>query len=151
MDIQLNNMKTIHAMLGPSGCGKSTYAEKLRQETQLNIVSPDAIRFEVHGNSSDQSNGDMIFKLAADRVRANLGQFDGVIIDSTSYNNRNRKWIFQLAADLGAIIKWHYFDTSLEECKYRQQSRERIVPDWVIEKQFNGLTLPEQGEIIRVL
>ena len=143
-------MKTIYATVGASGSGKSTWAKKFAQENDLEIVCPDSIRDRLSGgNEGDQSRNGEVFKIAARELISYLSKGQSVCWDATSYNESNRKLIYDLAKQFGAEIEWHVFNVPLDTLIKRQDLRDRKVPTWVIEKQVNGMTMPTTGKIVK--
>lgn len=143
-------MNKIIATIGCSGSGKSTwskeYCENIR--TITSYISSDKIREELFGDANNQSDGKKVFDTLYSRVVEALQQGIPPIVDATHYNEKNRIRLEAVAKQNNATIEWHYFPVSLEEAKRRNQLRERIVPDFVIERQWKGLTLPFGENII---
>lgn len=133
-------------MVGVSGSGKSTYANGLKTSINATIVEPDAIRLELTGNASDQSQNDKVFSLAFKRSSDLLAQGKNVVVDATSVDKWSRsKWI-DLGKKNNAEIRAYVIKTPLELAKKRNLGRDRVVPDNVIDKQNSRLQMPTQDE-----
>ena len=133
-------------LVGIVGSGKSTYvntAQSISSEV-FTIVCPDEIRVELTGDITDQSKNKEVFELA--RYRAGRALIDGqiVIIDATNYNRKNRKLWLDLADQLGYKVECHVMKTTHEECRRRNAARERVVPDFVMDRMINGWQEPDK-------
>lgn len=133
-------------MVGVSGSGKSTYANGLKTSINATIVEPDAIRLELTGNASDQSQNDKVFSLAFKRAGDLLAQGKNVVIDATSVDKWSRsKWI-DIGKKNNAEIRAYVITTPIELAKKRNLGRDRVVPDNVIDRQQSRLQLPTSSE-----
>lgn len=143
-------MKKIIATLGVSGSGKSKWAEILAYNSKdtATYISSDNIRKELFGDANDQQQGKKVFDTLYARVVETLLLKKTPIVDATHYNEKNRLGLESVAVKNNAIIEWRYFPVTLEEAKCRNQLRERVVPDHVIERQWRGLTLPMSNNIV---
>ena len=142
----------LYVLCGPSYCGKSTYANELKNRISahginVTIVNPDSIREELLGDASDQSNGDLVFKTAYQRVENSLSNHDIVIFDATSLTFRARKPLIEIAKRHNEMVVAIVFkDLSMGELVSRYTARERKVPMEVVEKQRQKFTLPTRAE-----
>ena len=132
--------------VGLPGSGKSTYLAKLGVQT----LSSDAIRAQITGDARDQSVNRQVFET----MRCLLENAeDTVYIDATNINRRDRRQWFGSGREVEAL----YFDTSLAVCKARNASRERVVPEYVLDQMAARLIPPslEEGfskvEVVRCL
>jgi len=137
----------LHLPIGPAGCGKSTWVDSNLSYTT--IVSTDAMREELTGDPSDQSQNYLVFQRCMDRVRAALRHGKEVTFDATNYCERLRSMPVQAARWAGAEIVSYYFDVGVEEALRRNRSRRRAVPEGVILRQFRLLRLPALYEADR--
>jgi predicted kinase len=82
--------KIFYCSIGISGSGKSTYLHKIFEPEV--IVEPDAIRREMTGSVSDQSNDAAVWREAAKRVNNNLQKEPyTAVLDATNTVSRYRK------------------------------------------------------------
>ena len=140
-------MKPILAvMVGISGSGKSTYANGLKTALNAQLVETDAIREELTGDATDQSQNYRVFQVAKKRVNDLLAQGKNVIIDATSVSVRDRKDWIDIAKANNAEIRAYFIDTPIDVCKSQNRKRQRQVPDEVIDRQASRLESPTKAE-----
>ena len=133
-------------MIGISGSGKSTYAYGLKTSLRAELVETDAIREELTGNASDQSQNYKVFQIAKKRVNDFLRQGKNVIIDATSLSTRDRKDWIKIGKDNEAEIRGYFIDTPIDVCKSQNRKRSRKVPEEVIDRQASKLESPTKFE-----
>lgn len=105
-------MKTLIMTVGLPRSGKSTWA----RSTGFPIVSPDAIRLSIHGQSHLPQAEPMVWTVAKYMTRALfLAGHSHVVLDSTM-SRRNSRSVW-LSRDWETKVK--IFDTDLEVCKMR--------------------------------
>jgi predicted kinase len=113
------------------------------------VVCPDSIRGKLNGDEGDQSNPSLIFQQVAKDLANELRDGNSVCYDATNFNEQNRKMVNQLATQFKANIVWHMFEVPLDTLIHRQSLRSRKVPVDVITRQFNNLTAPTTGIIVK--
>lgn len=129
----------LYTMVGLPASGKSTFANKHKECV---IVNTDDIRQEILGDWKNQDNGDLIFKIAYERIGKALDSRHDVIFDATNVQRKYRKKIFQFNAEHIAV----YMNVDVEECKRRNALREHKVPDEVIDRMASRLQVPTIDE-----
>lgn len=138
----------VYIMVGIPGSGKSTIAEKLTGK----LISTDAIREELYGDAAVQGNGAKVFAIAYDRARQILANGEDVIFDATNTSKKARKAVMKETPDAEHIAI--FVNTPYEECVRRNQNRERVVPEFVLERMKKNLVPPtvEEGfsEVISI-
>ena len=140
-------MKPILAvMVGISGSGKSFFSTGLQSSLGAKLVQTDAIRQELTGDATDQTQNHRVFSIARRRVNDELAQGKNVIIDATSLNVKDRKDWVEIGRVNNAEIRAYYVDVSINVAKERNAKRARQVPEWVIDKQLNKLQPPTREE-----
>jgi len=140
-------MKPILAvMVGISGSGKSTFANGLKTSLKAELVETDAIRVELTGNAEDQSQNGKVFAIAKKRVNGYLSNSNNAIIDATSLSVRDRKEWIELAKTNNAEVRAYFVDTPVDVAKRQNASRNRKVPEFVIDKQASRLQSPTKSE-----
>lgn len=111
-------------MVGPSGAGKSHYIEKLERDED--VVSSDHIRYQLTGNSLDQSMNDRVFKALHHVVRERLHVGLTTIVDATNIRRKDRVAIKDLATP-ETEIHYYVFNRTMEE-KIRDGGWRNEVP-----------------------
>jgi predicted kinase len=140
-------MKPILAvMVGISGSGKSTFANGLKTSLKAELVETDAIRVELTGNAEDQSQNARVFTIAKKRVNDYLSSGKNAIIDATSLSVRDRKEWIEIAKTNNAEVRAYFVDTPVDVAKRQNASRNRKVPEFVIDKQASRLQSPTKAE-----
>lgn len=140
-------MKPILAlMVGISGSGKSTFAAGLKTSINATIIEPDAIRLELTGNSSDQSQNEKVFSLAFHRANGVLRQGKNVVVDATNIDKWSRKKWINIGKTNNAEIVAYVVNTGIELSKRRNSGRSRVVPTSVIDRQYSRLEFPTEAE-----
>ena len=137
-------MRKLVMLSGAPGSGKSTYAASL--PGNVVIVSTDEIRKEMTGEYANWSREKEMwaeFNRRATKALTNNSDVT-VVLDATFLSNRNR-WI---------VLSQHYFEADyvelvlferpLEVCLKQnlQRSREKWVPEDVVETMRNGIEEP---------
>lgn len=143
-------MKTLYMMVGVSGSGKSVMSKRLSDTLKIPRHSSDEIRGELcNGDMTDQSKNGHVFKLFHERVENDLKK-GSVVADATSIKIADRKAFRQIALRQGAQVIAVIMMASNEEAHKYNKLRDRNVPDWVIEKQFNAYTVPTIAEVSEI-
>ena len=134
-------------MCGAAATGKSSVAKQYAKWHNAVVVSTDTIREELFGSAAVQKLGDLVFKIAYQRIEEALYYHRNVIFDAMNLKVRDRKKFLKKFKSLhnGYNIVL-VMETSLEEAKRRNRNRSRVVPDEVIEKQFQKFVRPTESE-----
>lgn len=136
---------TLIMMVGIPGSGKSTEAKELAKIDNSVILSSDAIREELFGNESDQSDNGRVFSLLYERMNKNLSEGKNVILDATNTTLKNRRRFFEsLKVDCYEVA--FVMTTSFEECVERDKSRSRSVGFDIIKKFILNFQCPQYFE-----
>jgi protein phosphatase len=135
---------------GPSGIGKSTWAQRCFGTDTL--VSADDIRAELFGDASIQAGGDRVFRELHHRVEQRLADAQTTVVDITALGARDRRPLLAIAAKYDRAAHFIVLDGNRQLCQAGQASRERKVPNEVIERQLNRLEALKQrlarGEVL---
>lgn len=140
----------LHVMMGVPGSGKSTVADKLVQEHNAIRVSPDEIRRMLTGDPSNQERNAEVFDHAHRMTKSNLAQGNHVVFDATNVQAKARRGLLDIANGVGAKKHLHVVDPGLDTAKFRNQNRERVVPDEVLDRMHGEMSdsarnLPFEG------
>ena len=128
-------------LVGLPGSGKSTMALSFEKKG-YKVFSSDAIREELYGDASIQSDPQKVFRVLHKRVKDALRAGENCVYDATNVRSKNRiaflKEIQNIKCKKICCIVWASIDT----CKERNVSRERKVPDYVIERMWRQFETP---------
>lgn len=145
----MNKPLICHFLIGLPASGKSTFAQFLAKEIDAAWVSTDEIRAKLYGDAATQGIWADIEAEVFNQIRIAIEQGKSVIYDATNAMRPFRLDFLRKTVDLFNIqwIGWH-LKTSVEECKQRNQQRDRQVPDEVIDKMNADLqeNPPESNE-----
>jgi predicted kinase len=138
-------------LVGISGSGKSTIAEKLKKEEEekgnkIVILSSDTLRAQILGDINDQTQNSMIFQELHKRTLQSLLNGVSVVYDATSINIKDRKSILDKIKNVDCYKVAYVMTCSYQMCKTQNQSRDRVVPDFVLEKQLRKFQIPIKYE-----
>lgn len=134
-------------MVGCAGSGKSTKAKELAKRYNCNVVSTDAIREEIFGSAAVQKDGDKIFRIAYDRLIEELQKNQRVIFDATNLLPWYRKKVLKIIEPWNRGFNICYKSiTPIEIAKERNRNRERVVPEEVIDRQYEKYIEPTLSE-----
>ena len=145
-------MNNLIVMVGVVGSGKSTFALNYQKNMQDRndgdtvIISSDAIRKELLGDENDQSNNQLIFHTVHKRIKENLIKRN-VIVDATNISIKNRRGILNTVDKIECKKTAIVMTTPIPFCHKWNSSRERVVPDHVIDMQVKRFQIPfyEEG------
>lgn len=126
--------------IGIPGSGKSTALRAFAEKHGYTYICPDDIRAEISGDAADQSRNKEVWELAYKRTQDSLREGKDVVFDSTQTVGRYRSELIQKLREWGADkVAGLFSDTELSIAKERNASRERKVPDEVLERMQAGL------------
>lgn len=143
-------MKEIVYLIGIPGSGKTTFAKSLCEQDPERYIhlSSDTIRAELYGNEETQGNGELVFNILASKaanalVQSDINKDTTIIIDATNTNIRNLKKLMKsvgnyLPFEMSVITKQRaiIFAVDYDLCLERNANRSRIVPEDVMERQY---------------
>ena len=134
-------------MVGLPGSGKSTIAELLKNEYEESvIVSTDTIREEVFKDVNNMDNNSEVFKIAHERIKDSIKSGKTTIVDCCNISMKSRRPIIDIGKKLNCTICAYIVPTLIDECYRRNKSRDRQVPDNVIERMHKGFQIPFYDE-----
>jgi predicted kinase len=126
--------------IGIPGSGKSTILKRFAEKNNYIYICPDDIRFELTGDSADQTKNKEVWELAHKRAEEALGRNRSIVFDATFTVGPQRRDFIQKLKTWGANkISGIYLDTGLEIAKQRNNERERKVPEFVLDRMHIGL------------
>ncbi|KAF3887648.1 MULTISPECIES: WYL domain-containing protein [Nostocales] len=136
-------MPLCHFLIGVPGSGKSTLAVELANNDGYIIVSTDGIRSQLYGDPVTQGVWSEVETEAIAQISAALQSQKGVIYDATNCKRSFRMDFLQKVSMIEPLqnptwVAW-YLDTPLNICIDRNQQRDRVVPQEIIESMFKSL------------
>ncbi len=142
LEQQLGELETPFVVMGVGipGSGKTTVLSELAGDFDIARICPDDIREEISGNAADQSVNAQAWEEAYDRVKDELAGGNSVIIDATHAEAWRRPQTVEMYRSFGAVtVAAVFIDVPVEIAKERNTGRDRVVPDYAIEKMAKAL------------
>jgi len=130
-----------HILIGCPSSGKSTLARAIQDaDPNYQIVSTDAIRGDLFGDSTIQGNWSRIEAEVFSQIKTHLSASYPVIYDAT---NAKRPWRMGLLQHLDQYsevewLGWH-LKTPLKTCLQWNRQRQNSVPEGVIRRMLEAL------------
>lgn len=118
-------------MVGPAGSGKSTFAKNAFGDA---VVASDLCRYMVADTMEDMSVNDQAFHLYHTWIEQRLILGKLTVADATHVKDFARKKLLDLAAKYDRPTVALIIDAELERTHKWNLSRERQVPDFIVEK-----------------
>jgi predicted kinase len=149
-------VQEVKILVGLSGSGKSSYARKYYLE-HFNepwcVYSSDAIRKELFGDENDQTHNAQVFDKMWERVKKCLDTNMNVIYDATNLSHRRRKHLINQIRSLrkDIFISVDVIMATPKECVFRQDLRDRKVPEEVIWRQLINFNIPTYDEGMNII
>jgi predicted kinase len=143
-------MKTLYITVGCPASGKSTYVKNyvvINKQTGM-YLSSDELRAKFGSGETDQTCTNQVFSYIKQKISEILcDREDGyLIIDATSINKKNRKEYIELAKKNKARIVAWVFERNRNILVERNKNRDRVVPEWVIDKMLTQYERPTTDE-----
>lgn len=133
-------------MVGCPASGKSTEAARIAEKLGADVYNADKIREELYGDASIQGDNKKVFHLLYERAKDDVAIGRPVVLDNTNITKKLRKKAMNVFSRYDVRFEAVYLETDIEECKKRNAARERVVPEWVIDRMFNQLQEPTLEE-----
>ena len=140
------NNNTLYIMCGLPGSGKSYQAKKLAEKTGAVIVSSDALREELFNDVNNQDNSEIVFRELHKRVKANLLVGKSVIYDACNVSDKRRRNLINEFKRYAKKIKCVLVLRLIEDCIKAQDTRDRKVPQYAIERMYKKFKVPNYSE-----
>lgn len=133
-------MKKVIMGIGVPGSGKTTILKTFAEKNNYSYICPDDIRFELTGDHSNQTKNKEVWKIAYDRVGKELQSGNTVVFDATFVNEKQRKDFISYIKEEGAEkVQGVFLDVPIKIAKERNASRERVVPEYVMDRMHKML------------
>ena len=138
-------MSILYCLVGLPGSGKSTAAKEM-QKAGIIWHSSDAIRQELFGDSTDQSNNEAVFLALNKRVKADLLDGHDVAYDATNISAKRRGALLNHLAKAATRKVAVVMATPYEQVLINNQNREHPVPKVAIQKMYRSFWVPQYFE-----
>ena len=117
---------------------------KERYGKELEIISSDAIRKELFGSEEEQRYNEKVFNEVFHRTKKSILKNKITIIDSTNLSRKRR--IAFLKQFNNCEKRATVFAIPFEVCCERNNSRERTVPQYAMERMYRSFEPPHWAE-----
>lgn len=139
----------VYMMCGVPGVGKTYFAKTVLMTNPFYhrvYVSSDDIREEICGDAADQSKNNKVFEIFYKRARKAIEDGHDVILDATHLSKKTRRKCRAKFAGLDCRFIAVQLDTPTEEAKRRNQNRDRVVPEYVMNRMIKWFQPVEDNE-----
>ena len=139
-------MNSLIMLIGLPASGKTSYAQKMKKRygEELEIISSDAIRKELFGSEEEQKYNDKVFNEVFHRTKKSILKNKITIIDATNLSRKRR--IAFLKQFNNCEKRATVFAIPFEVCCERNNSRERIVPQYAMDRMYRSFEPPHWAE-----
>jgi len=130
--------------VGLPGSGKTTWFKR----KGVTPLSSDLLRALLFDDPTQQGHQDLVFSSLRYLLRARLmARMPMNYVDATNLSPKERRHWVRLAREFGYEMHAVYFDVPLDTCRERNQKRQRVVPDEVMQRMASKLRPPtfEEG------
>lgn len=141
---------TLIYTVGPSGSGKTSWLNNNYE--MIKKISTDEIRKEFTGNIADQTQNELVFNVAYERLSEALYNGEKVVLDATNLQAVHRRNFINIARKLGAHIMCLMFTTPYETCLTRIKKREEFpLTKEILDEQYNSYDYVTQYEYDKIM
>ena len=140
-------------MVGLVGSGKSYKAKQLAGQYNANIHSSDSIREELSGDINNQDINELVFNTLHNRIKEDLRNNRNCIYDATNTSYKRRMSFIQSLNKIPCKKICILMATHYDQCIKNNANRDRIVPNYVIERMYRNFDVPwyyEGWDAIRI-
>lgn len=139
-------MAKLYMMVGLSASGKSTYAQYIAEQENAVIHSSDSLREELFGDVNENSRNDELFRELHNRMKADLMNGKNVIYDACNISYKRRKAFLNEIKKFKCEKICYFIATPYEKCLKQNQKRDRVVPEYVINRMYKNIYIPQSYE-----
>ena len=133
-------MPDLIMLVGIPASGKSSYAKEHYKDYK--IYSSDELREKLFNDVNDQTHNDELFEYIHTNIIKDLQDGNNVVYDATNIYSKNRKEFLNKLSDIDCNKVCDVFNVDVHKCKLRNSTRERKVPEEVIERMYNKMEIP---------
>lgn len=139
-------MTTLFMLVGLPGSGKSFTAKVLSRKNNAEIIESDAYREKLYGDASIQGDNNKLFEKIHKDVFDLLNNGVNVIFDATNISYKHRIALLRKIEKLPIEKICYLLATELRICSERNKGRDRVVPDYVLDRMWKSFTVPQYRE-----
>ena len=139
-------MNKLIMMVGLVGSGKSHYAKIIAEKENATIVSSDKLRIELFGDVNNMDNNGEVFNTLHKRVKDLLKSGKSVVIDATNLGYNKRIGFLEEVKKIKCCKECYLIATPYEKCLEQNSKRDRKVPEHVIKRMYESITIPQMFE-----
>jgi predicted kinase len=129
-------------MCGLVGSGKSYKAKEVAEQYDANIHSSDSIREELTGDINNQDINELVFTTLHNRIKEDLRNGKNCIFDATNISYKRRMSFLESLNKIPCEKICVLMATPYEQCLKNNVSRDRVVPEGVIERMYRTFDVP---------
>ena len=129
-------------MVGLVGSGKSHHADKIAEEINATVFSSDKLRNEMFGDINDQDHNAEVFQELHKRIKDCLKSGNNAIYDATNISSKRRCSFVQELNSIDCDKRCVIMATPYEQCLENNASRDRKVPEDVIDRMYRNWNTP---------
>ena len=130
-------------VIGLVASGKSFVAKQLALKENAVIHSSDKLRIELFGDVNEVDKNGEVFQELHKRIKDDLKKGKNVIYDATNISNKRRKTFLDELKKIDCIKECYLVATPYEKCLEQNRKRERKVPEWVIDRMYKSIFIPQ--------
>jgi predicted kinase len=130
--------------IGLPGSGKSSWFKR----HSITPLSSDLLRSLLFDDATEQRFQDLVFSNLRSMLKARLiARRPMNYVDATNLSPHDRHTWIKMARDYGYEVRAVFFDVPVEVCMERNQRRDRVVPEDVMQRMASKLRAPtfEEG------
>ena len=148
---QSQQIPTVYIVVGVPASGKSfwskRYVAKVNAFTEKIVyISSDDIREEICGDAQDQSRNNEVFEIFYNRARQAIQEGKDVILDATHLSKKTRRKCRNHFKNLNCKFIAVQMKTPIEKAIRRNKNRNRVVPNYAMERMINAFEPVEENE-----
>lgn len=133
-------------LVGLSGSGKSFHAQEIAKQIGGFVISSDYYRQKIYGAEEIQGDNNKLFEKIHVDIIDLLSSGNSVIFDATNLSMKNRVALLQKINKINCKKTAIVMATEYKKCLEYNQSRDRIVPAHIINRQWKSFQIPLWSE-----